>query len=297
MESPLNAIVRVFMRKFFPGIAKSLEQEGQFDFREKGSAEHRAALPSCIEIEDNGSDVTVICFAGMAVLYAAMPKFEFRKTLLESGAKYNFLWVRDVHRSFYSRTPEGAPGGYEAYARIISEALAALKSTFHVAVGASGGGAAAFAFSRTLPIDQVIAFNPAFPMGVYCSGRSIGRAIFDIRKLFVEPRDYFEVMLVTIGARYLWSHCCRVLGAGNMPDSLEHYIGGRPNLRATLFYSDHARPDAEQILPLRDIPWITLKAVDSGRHNCMGQLKQRGEFGKVIQQEIQAALSARDANP
>jgi len=283
------------MRRFFPGIAKSLEHEGQFDFRDKRSSGNKAALPSCIEVEDNGSDVTLICFAGMAVLYAAMPQFEFRKTLTEAGAHYNFLWVRDVHRSFYCRTPEGAPGGYDAYARIVGDALTGLKSTFNVAIGASGGGGAAFAFSRTLPINQVITFNPAFPMGEYCSNRSMWRAVLDVKKLLVAPRDYFEVMLVTIGAGYLWKHCCRVLGAENMPDSLEHYVGNRPDLRATIFYSDHARPDAEQVLPLKNVSWITLKPVDSGRHNCMGQLKQRGEFGKVIQEVIQSALSVRDA--
>lgn len=293
MHTLVNKLVRLFMRRFFPGIAKSLEHEGQFNFQDKGVSGPKAALPSCIEVEDNGSDVTLICFAGMAVLYAAMPQFEFRKTLTEAGARYNFVWVRDVHRSFYNRTPEGGPGGYDAYARIVGEALAGLKSTFNIAIGASGGGGAAFAFSRALPIHQVIAFNPAFPMSEYVSRSSIWRAVFDVKKFIASPRDYVEVMLVVIGAGYLWRHSGRLLGSENMPDTLEHYVAERPGLRATVFFSNQARPDAEQVLPLKAFPWITLRPVDSGCHNCMGQLKRRGEFGKVIQEEIQAALSAR----
>jgi len=294
MNSLLNGVVRLFFRTFLPGIAKSLEREGQFDFREKSSAGMAVDPSLCIEVENNGSDVTLICFAGMAVLYAAMPKFEFRKTLLDCGGRYNFIWIRDVHRSLYNRAPDGSPNGFAAYTRLIGDALAGLNSTFNVMIGASGGGAAAFAFSGVLPVHQVIAFNPAFPASVYCSRENLRKVLFDVKKLLFTPLDYFEVLLVTLGGLYLWRHVCRVIGPENVPDAFEHYVSKQWSARAAVFYSTRAWPDARQALSLKDVPGITLRPVDCGRHNCMGELKRRGEFGAVIHQEIINGLNARN---
>lgn len=291
MNRLLNAVIRMFIQTFLPGIAASLEEEGQFNFQDKAAQRGEVDTSLYIDSEDNGADTTLICFAGMAVLYAAMPKFEFRKTLVGENGRYNFIWVRDIHRTSYNLAPDGSPKGYEFYSRIIGEALAGMKSTRNIAIGASGGGEAAIAFSGVLPIDQVIVFNPAFPLKAYCSREITWRVLFDWKKLLRHPRDYFEVVLVTLSVHYLWKRNCRLVGEENIPDTLRNYLAKNPPAPATVIYSDSCLPDARQALGLKHVPSIKLVPVRSGRHNCMGELKQRGELGPMILGEI-AALSA-----
>ena len=269
-----------------------MEEEGQFDFLDRMGGGCEVDASRYVELEDNGSSTTLICFAGMAVLYAAMPRFEFRKTLGDVGGVYNFVWVRDVHRSCYNFAPDGSKDGFAFYARLIGDALAQLSSTHVIAIGASGGGAAAFAFSGVLPIDQVIAFNPAFPLDAYSRPAMIRHVVLDWRKLLRAPGDYLEVLLVTLSGRYLWRRNCRLVGQERVADILECYLRKPSPPRATVFYSARCWPDTQQVLILRDIPSITLKPVDSGRHNCMGELKKRGEFGALIHGEILAGLEA-----
>ncbi len=293
MNTLLNAFVRLFIRVFLPGIAKSLAAEKQFDFRDKAGGGDRAGIPSCVEVEDNGADTTLICIAGMAVLYAAMPKFEFRKTLLSTGRPCNFIWVRDIHRASYNLAPDGSPDGFGYYTRSIGDALARLKSRYAVAIGASGGGAAAFAFSGALPIDLIVAFNPAFPLKDYGSTESRRKAILDWRKLLRTPGDYFEVVLITLSARYLWNRNCRLVGEANVTDVRQSYLAKSPPTRAAVIYSTDCRPDVEPVLRLKDIPEVTLVPVPSGRHNCMAELKQRGELAPLIHKHIQIGLAGK----
>jgi hypothetical protein len=291
MNTLLNIIVRLFLRIFMPGIAKSLDEEGQFDFRDKGPGNGNLHPPSCIEVEDNGADITMICFAGMAVLYAAMPKFEFRKTLTSTGTPYNFIWVRDIHRSSYNLAPDGTPSGFEYYSNSIGEALKNMNSTRTVAIGASGGGAAAFAFSGVVPIDLIIAFNPAISLKTYSSSANRRRVILDWRKLLRAPRDYFEVMLVTLSTHYLWKQNCRLMGEENIPDVMECYLRKKPSARAVVIHSVNCLSDMAQLQFFKNKPRIRLYPVLSGRHNCMAQLKKRGELGILINEQIQVGLA------
>ena len=291
MNTFLNVMVRLFIRVFLPGIAKSLEEEGQFDFRDKAAGTEGIARAAYIDVEDNGSAVTLICFAGMAALYAAMPKFEFRKTLTDIRSGYNFVWVRDVRRASYDLAPDGSSNGFAFFTQAIGDALATLNSTYNVAIGASGGGAAAFAFSGVLPIHQIIAFNPGFPLGFCSRGDIMRKVLLDWKKLLNRLLDYFEVVLVVLSARYLWRRNCRLVGAENITDTLEWYLRKQPPVRATVFYSAHSLPDAEQTRRLEGISAIRLKPVDSARHNCMGELKQRGELGPLIHEEIRVGLA------
>lgn len=293
MNFILNAVVRLFIRVCLPGIAKSLKEEGQFDFRDKAAGTEGIARATYIDVEDNGVDVTLVCFAGMAALYAAMPKFEFRRCLTDNRSSYNFVWVRDVHRASYDLAPDGSPNGFAFFTKAIGDALADLNSTYNVAIGASGGGAAAFAFSGVLPIHQIVAFNPGFPLG-FCSRWDIMREVLlDWKKLLSRPLDYCELVLVVLSARYLSKRTCRLVGEENMTDTLESYLRKQPPARATVFYSAHSMPDAEQTRPLETIQEIRLKPVDSGRHNCMCELKKRGELGALILEEIRAGLAER----
>jgi len=78
MNPVLQKVVIKFLEVFMPGAASAIKTEGQFSMTDHG---HAGTLePSTyIDVEDNGADVTLVSFAGMAVLYAAMPKFEFKR--------------------------------------------------------------------------------------------------------------------------------------------------------------------------------------------------------------------------
>jgi hypothetical protein len=201
---------------------------------------------------------------------------------MSSGRPYNFIWVRDIHRASYNLAPDGSLDGFGYYTRSIGQALAGLKSRYAVAIGASGGGAAAFAFSGALPIDLIVAFNPGFPLKEYGSAANRRRAVLDWRKLMRAPGDYFEVVLITLSARYLWKRNCRLVGGANITDITQRYLAKSPPTRAVIIYSADCRPDAELALRLGDLPEVTLVPVPSGRHNCMAELKQRGELAPLI---------------
>jgi hypothetical protein len=291
MNTILNAVVRLCMRAFAPGIAKSMKEDGQFDFRDKGAGTEGIAPATYINVENNGADVTLVCFAGMAALYAGMPKFEFRRCLTDIRSGYNFVWVRDVHRASYDLAPDGSSNGFAFFTKAIENALATLNSTYNVAIGASAGGAAAFAFSGVLPIHQVIAFNPGFPLDVCSRPEIMHKVLLDWKKLLRRPLDYFELVLLILCARYLWKRSCRLVGRENITDTLESYLRKQPPARATVFYSARSLPDTEQTRPLEAIPAVRLKPVDSGCHNCMGELKRRGELGALIHEEIRVGLA------
>jgi len=287
----LRPVAKLIVRTFFPGIAQSLEEEGQLDLHDGPAGTERIDISKHIDVEDNGSDTTLICFAGMAVLYAAMPKFEFRKTLADTGGSYNYVWVRDIYRAYYDLAPDGSPNGLAFYAQGIGEVLDRLGSKNNIAIGASGGGAAAFAFSGVLPIGQVIVFNPAFPMAAYSSRGNVLRVVLDLGKLLCQPKAYTEVLFVTLGVVFLNRRCRRLVGAEHMMQPLECYLRKQSPPRATVFYSTNCLPDARQVEQFRDIPSVVAKPIVSARHNCMAELKQRGELGKLIHEEIAAGIA------
>lgn len=286
--------VRLFVRVFFPGFARDLEQEGQLCFRDKTVPLDSLDLSGYIDVEDNGSDVTVVSFAGMAVLYAGMPRFEFRKVLQHGGKRYNLVFVRDIHRSCYFVAPDGSSDGTAFYEGIIRDALSRLNSRHNVAIGASGGGGAAFCIGSRLLIDHIIAFNPAFPLGEYQGCENQRRARWDVRKLLREPGAYFEVVLVMLSARLLWKRICRLVGEGNVPDVTARYLERKPRpVFATILYSERNWADANQALQFRDVPTVSLRPIYSARHNGMRTLKERGELGKLLQEEIEAGIALR----
>ena len=293
MNATLNALLKLLIRILVPRYARDLEHEGQFDFRKKTVGTGDVDPSVYLNVEDNGSDVTVISFAGMALLYAGMPRFEFRKTLRQGGQSYNLIFVRDVHRAYYCMAPDGSPSGLAFFEGLVRDALSRLHSKYNVAVGSSGGASIAFYMSRNLPIHQIIAFNATFPLEIYSSRANRRAALLDFRKLITAPRAYVEVILITFSGRFVHDRICRLLGAQNVPDITQRYLSKPPHpARATIYYSARCRPDAEQALRLKDIPPITIKPVNCNRHNFMADMVRSGRMGQVIQEEIEAGLAA-----
>jgi len=285
-----QAFVRYAGRLLVPEVMRSMEQERVVPGGEDVSfAPAEVPLSYYLEIEDNGSDVTIFSFAGMAVLFAGMPKFEFRNLLQTSKKTYNFVFVRDPHRACYFQAPDGSNRGQEFFECIVSEAKAKLGSTYNVALGASGGGWEAFFLGCKLQFQQIIAFAPGFPPEVYLSIGSQLRTYFDLPKLVRHPSAYLEMVLVALGAKYVNRRVQR-LGIVEFPDLLELYRQTDPKPRATIFYGTHCRPDRMTALHAAKEGIIT-RGIDSQRHNCAADLKARGLLGKSILEEIEIGLS------
>ncbi len=288
MSRLMQAVIKGIVRMFAPGVAADLRAEDQFSFTD-ASGNGPVDTPSCLDIEDNGADTTIVTFAGMAVLYAAMPKFEFKK-MLQSGEKpYNFIFVRDIYRSSYRMAPDGSGAGIAFYERAVSAALNRIGARHNIAIGMSGGGEAAFRISGAAPIHHIIAFNPAFPLERYGSLRHAFGVLLDVRKLLLNPRAYAEVLFVILGARYLWKRNRRAIGHEDPDLPLRDYL--RRATPATLYYSRNCLPDTRQALTLVNVPAITLVPVESPRHNCLADLKKQGSAATFIQDAIQQALS------
>ncbi len=296
MSRIIAACVNPFLRLFMPGIAEALREENQRVLHNTPGSDG-AQASDCIEIEDRGADVTIVSFAGMAVLYAAMPKFEFRKMLQAGAEQYNLVFVRDIYRSSYRLAPDGSDAGIAFYERAVSEALNRIGARTNLAVGMSGGGEAACRISGAAPIHGVIALNPAFPLERYGAWRTLLAVALDGRKLLSEPSAYLEVLFVVLGVRYLCRRNRKLLGPEDPERPLRDYL--RRAAPTTLFYSRRCRPDAQQALALKDVPSIALMPLDSPRHNCLADLKADGGATALIQEAIQRHLrriAAEDAS-
>ncbi len=293
MSRLMQAMIRVVLRMFAPGVAADLRAEGQLSFTD-APRNGDVDSSSFLDIEDNGADTTLITFAGMAVLYAAMPKFEFKKILQSAGKPFNFVFVRDIYRSSYRLAPDGSDAGLAFYERAVRDALDRIGARYNIAIGMSGGGEAAFRISGATPIHHIVAFNPAFPLERYSALRNVFGVLLDARKLLFRPRAYAEVLFVTLGTRFLWKHNHRTIGRENPDLPLRDYL--RRAAPATLYYSRDCLPDARQALTLKDIPSITLIPVESPRHNCLADLKKRGNAAVFIQDAIQQGLSGLSRN-
>ena len=268
-----------------------MEAEGQFKTRMKSEGGPRPS--DYMMVEDNGADTTIIAFAGIAILYAGMPQFEFYRMLKRIKTPCNFIMVRDIHRSAYCLAPDGGVDGPGFYENAINEALAKLNSKYNVALGASAGGAAAFFFSGKVPIHHIITFSPGFPVDVYTNIWTRLRVLFDARALIREPGAYAEVLLVTFGASFYTGRIRRLTRGNTKRDALESYLSARPQPpRVTLFYGEHCLPDRKQAESLRHIDTIQLRPLPTGRHNCASYLHKKGILISTLNDEVDRGKSA-----
>ena len=282
---------RVLTRMFLPSLARNMEEEGTFMVFEGENAISNEE--DYFRIEDRGADVTIVIFSGMDVLFAGEPRFEMRKQLAGLGHNTNLVFVRDLRRMAYHVAPDGQNNGLEYYARKVREICDRLGAKHHVAMGASGGGSAAFYFGALCEMDHIIAFAPAFPVTVWTGWRPQIHALLDFKKLFTHPTEYIEVVLVALSANVISHWCRKQLGDDAFFDVRSVYENVSPRPRGTIFYGERCRPDAEQADFVRHIPEIKLVPVPTGRHNCPGHLKERGQLAPALHEEIREVLKAR----
>lgn len=284
-------VFRVLTRMFLPSLARNMEEEGTFKVFEGENAISNE--DDYFRIEDRGADVTIVIFSGMDVLFAGEPRFEMRKQLAGLGHNTNLVFVRDLRRMAYHVAPDGQPNGLEYYTRKVREICDRLGAKHHVTIGASGGGSAAFYFGVHCELDHVVAFAPAFPPTVWTGWRPQCEALFNFKKLFTHPTEYIEVVLVALSANVITHWCKKQIGEDKFFDVLSVYENADPRPRGTIFYGERCKPDSDQAALVRHLPEITLVPVATGRHNCPGHLKERGQLAPALHEEIRGVLRER----
>lgn len=284
-------VFRVLTRMFLPSLARNMEEEGTFKVFEGENAISNEE--DYFRIEDRGADVTIVIFSGMDVLFAGEPRFEMRKQLAGLGHNTNLVFVRDLRRMAYHVAPDGRPNGLAYYTRKVKEICDQLGATHHVAMGASGGGSAAFYFGVRCGMDHVIGFAPAFPPTVWTGVRPQLHALFNFKKLITRPSEYIEVILVALSANVITHWCKKQLGDNGFFDVLAEYENATHRPKGTIFYGEYCKPDADQAKLVRHLPEIKLVPVATGRHNCPGYLKERGLLAPALHEEIRTVLRER----
>lgn len=121
----------------------------------KSRADFENAPP--FEIHDKGAAKTVVAFGGLA-LELGMPVFEFRKAL--SNLECNFVFFRDVCRSWYHHDIKGFGENFEAKGVNMKAILGRLAETELYTLGSSAGGFAALMFSAFLKPKSTLLFGP-----------------------------------------------------------------------------------------------------------------------------------------
>ena len=277
-------VIHFLTRCLSPSTAREMERDGSLD-----PAQYML-------VEDKGADTTLFIFGGIAALFAGLPAFEFRKLTAQANRPLNVVFLRDIQRTYYTMTPDGRQGGLAFYEQVINEQKKVLGTRYTVALGASSGGAAALYFGVRCGFDQVIALSPVTACRPYLRPGMRLRVLFDLRKAVTDFAAYLEVLtLAWLVGPWLQGRVSHMQPDGQWPDLLAPYRDASRRPRTTLVYGDHCQPDVEHARLFETFPEVRACPVRSGRHNCAGDLKKRGELGPLVLNEIEAGLTERDA--
>jgi hypothetical protein len=276
-------------RILFPDLANGMLAEGSFDpFKNSFTREE---IEKCYMLENNGADTTIFCFAGGAVLYAGLPTFEFQKILKETGQICNLVFFRDIRRMGYHMAPDGQLNGLEFYENKVRELMNTLGSTYNVALGSSHGGSAAFYFASRCGMDRIVAFNPVIDWTKYVGLKALLLSVFNRRSLS-GAGIFLRNFAMAIGAQTILKKIEKEFGREKIWDVLGEYRNNAERPPATVFYGSKYKLDLIQASLISDLPEAQMVALPYDDHNCGAYLKQRGELGSVIANEIRSLYAA-----
>lgn len=288
-----NTLFKWLARTFVPDVAKNMQKEGTFNLGEDKSLS--ADDHPHVIVENRGSDVTIFSYAGMAVLFAGLPVFEFRKLLKANGDDFNLVFFRDVNRSAYTIRPDGQPGGRQFYEEETRRIMRELGSTYNVSIGASAGGALAFNMALECGMDQIVTFSPVLNREVYVDPGRVARHLGNLPKLVTDPQAYMEVNLMTLGALAIRRKIEKKIGTRAWKNVAQQYIDHQgPRPRATIYFGARCSPDRLTATRVGVCPEVKLVPIDTGRHNCAGLLKAQGKMASSILDEIAEGLAQRE---
>lgn len=279
----LNAL-RVFLRICMPDLALRMDAEGQFEVEDSAAGALEEA--NYLRIEDRGAPVTIFVFSGLDVLYAGLARYEFQGVLRKVDFEANLVFLRDCQRAAFHVTPDGRPGGDVFYQNVINDVKERLGAAHNIALGSSIGGTAAIIFGTRCHFDHIISFGAPFEFDVYSRPRRIFKSLFDVKKFFVEPVGYWEMLLVTSASLWAVRQILRRAQIDRVPDIIGAYRDQEKRPYISAFYGETAWPDVEQVEYLKEFPEVTLLPVPTGRHNSPVFLKRQGTFAEVMAREI-----------
>lgn len=287
-----NFVFKWVARIFVPEVAANMSREGTMSADTPVGPDEQFMI-----VEDNGSDVTVFCWAGMAVLFAGMPAFEFRKLLVDQGDHFNLVFFRDLRRIGYMEKPDGSDGGVEFFQEKCEEVMAQLGSRYNICVGASAGASTAVFFGARLKMNHIIAFSPIFEADLYTHWRQQLRHYTNLKLLMSEPQAWFEVLMMIFGGYAVKWKMRRRFGPDAINDVVAAYRTASPRPKLTVFHGDHCIPDREQAHLLDKFPEVEFAPVQTGRHNVAAVLKKQGKLADSIIQTIHRGLDERGVTP
>lgn len=272
-------------RLFVPDVSRQMEKNGSFDIMTNKTKSDDIA--QYVLVEDRGSDTTIFCYAGGALLYVGFPRFEFRRLLLGDGGNYNLVFFRDISRMGYHVAPDGQKNGLGFYETKIRELIKTFGSQYNVSVGSSWGGSAAFYFGSRCGMDKIVAFCPVLQWADYITPGNQLRAYLDLKHMLTSPRTYMERSIIVLGARLLHGKMIKTLGREAMWDVVGTYRNHSENRpRATIVYGAKCFFDSHQASLVADLPEVKLLPMPTARHNCAAELKEKGELAGLILNEI-----------
>jgi hypothetical protein len=86
--------------------------------------------------------------------------FEFKRTLMDSFGDINYIFVRDLMKSWYFQGIDGLSRNYRENVRELRSVLTRVNFNKSMIVGSSSGGFASILYGVLLGVDQVVAFGP-----------------------------------------------------------------------------------------------------------------------------------------
>ncbi|MFP4174086.1 MAG: hypothetical protein ACLFV4_14375, partial [Candidatus Hydrogenedentota bacterium] len=108
----------------------------------------------------------------------------------------------------------------------------------------------------------------------------------DYGKALTHPKEYGEVLTVTLIARTLKRRMERRLTEAPIVDAASMYRDAAPRPPATIVYGEGCRPDVRQAKLVGDLPEVTLRPVPTGRHGCPMYLKKHGLLASAVLEEL-----------
>jgi hypothetical protein len=209
------------------------------------------------------SPVLVVTFGGLARALGGIPPFEFFG-ILKHLTPAKKLFLCDHHQSWYHRGVRGFADDIKGVENELARAIAELKPTKVVMLGASAGGYAALLFGRLLDATEVHVFGPQ----TFISP-SLRLRYFDYRW----PRQQAALLL---SGRYQPSY-------GDLHGLFRRTSAPRET-RFVIHYCSSERLDAVHARRLGSYPDVELRAYEEGGHKLVKHLRDSGELQALLQE-------------
>lgn len=111
-----------------------------------------------IKSQGNNCDNLIIAFAGNALKFTGMPRFEFHRSMTEMQLNADIMYMKDSTSSWYLGNLSGVGQTFDDTLKFLSRIISQYKTV--IFMGCSAGGYASILYGSMLKIDTVIAFSP-----------------------------------------------------------------------------------------------------------------------------------------